>query len=696
MLFHSLMAPGSGVYVLQMSLRLSGRLDLPAFERAWRSLVARHSILRTAFFWEGLEAPRQVTFWEAELKMERACWRDLTGMSAAEQEERLAGFLEADRAQGFELTTAPLLRLTLFELAEEVHQLVWTQHHLVTDGWSQGLVLGELLGTYEALAAGREPELPPAPGFHEYLAWLKRQGLGAAEALWRRSLEGFSTPTFLAAREEQTEERAGTPGIDARRRDLALPAAVSAALRAVARRRRLTLNTLAQGAWALLLAQESGRDDVVFGVTVAGRPADLPGVESIVGPFLNTLPLRVEVAPERRLHAWLAALQEHQVVTRRHEHAPLVDVQRWSGLPPGVALFDHILVFENLLLPEEASRPAGLRIEEGAGSSLTNYPLDVVVVPGDELLLSFRWDAARFGTPQVVRLLERLARVLTTFAADEEDGADDGDPRLGEVALLLAGERHQLLCEWNDTAEAPQPGLLHQLFAARAEAQPDALAAVWEENAWTYRELAERAHGLAGFLRRLGVDRGVAAGVWMERSLDMLAGVLGILEAGGTYVPLDSSWPADRVETILAGTGAPVILCGRRTLPAVEKIRWGLPRFGDAVCLDVETPEPEPEALDTTAIRSLFDFVADRATDRVTAGGFVSRRTGQPFLETEVDEYRDRVLSLAAPWLRPGAKVLEVGCGSGLILWEMARRAERTDRIVGLDASEHTQERNRE
>src|SRR6185369_12670863 len=359
MLFHSLMAPGSGVYVLQMSLRLSGRLDLPAFERAWRSLVARHSILRTAFFWEDLGAPRQVVFRQVDLKMERTCWR---GLAAAEQEERLASFLAADRARGFELTEAPLLRLTLFELAEDVHQIVWTQHHLVTDGWSQGVVLGELLSTYDAFAAGREPALEAAPSFVDYLAWLKRQDQGAAEAFWRRSLAGFSTPTVLAAREERAEEPAGTPGIAARRQDLALPAAVSTALRAMARRRRLTLNTLAQGAWALLLAQESGREDVVFGVTVAGRPADLPGAESIAGPFLNTLPLRVEVAPERGLHAWLAALQEHQAVARRHEHAPLVDVQRWSGLPPGVALFDHILVFENLLLPEEASRPAGLLI----------------------------------------------------------------------------------------------------------------------------------------------------------------------------------------------------------------------------------------------------------------------------------------------------------------------------------------------
>ncbi|HEY2737732.1 MAG TPA: amino acid adenylation domain-containing protein, partial [Thermoanaerobaculia bacterium] len=210
---------------------------------------------------------------------------------------------------------------------------------------------------------------------------------------------------------------------------------------------------------------------------------------------------------------------------------------------------------------------------------------------------------------------------------------------------------------------------------------------------------AARAHRLAALLCRLEVERGTAVGVWMERSLDMLAAVLGILEAAGTYVPLDASWPADRVETILARTGAPVILCSRRTLPAVEALRWRLPCLGDAVCLDVETSVPAPEALDTAAIRSLFDFVAERATDkndRVMAGGFISRRTGLPFLEAEMDEYRDRVLSLAEPWLRPGARVLEVGCGSGLILWEMARRVERAGRIVGLDPSQRTQESNRE
>src|SRR6185369_6574593 len=437
---------------------------------------------------------------------------------------------------------------------------------------------------------------------------------------WRRSLEGFSTPTFLAARTDRSERIAEPDGTDARRRDLALPAAVSAALRGVARRRRLTLNTLAQGAWALLLAQETSREDVAFGVTAAGRPADLRGAESIVGPFLNTLPWRVRLAPEHRLHGWLAARQEQQVEARRHEHAPLVDVQRWSGLPAGVALFDHILVFENLLLPEEAAHPvAGLKIEEGAGSSLTNYPLNVVVVPGDELLLSLRWDGARCSGPETVRLLERLARLLTVFSEGDSEGGSEGDskkmdPRLDELPLLLAGERQQLLRGWNDTAGPRRSDLLlHQLFAAQVEAQPDAPAAVWEGRTWTYRELAERAHRLATLLGRLGVERGTTVGVWMERSLDMLAAVIGILEAGGTYVPLDAAWPADRVETILTGTGAPVILTSRATLPATERLRWRLPRLDDVVCLDVETQEPETEALDAASIRSLFDFVADRA-----------------------------------------------------------------------------------
>ncbi|HJX26988.1 MAG TPA: condensation domain-containing protein [Thermoanaerobaculia bacterium] len=400
MLFHSLYAPGTGVYVIQQSLRLTGRLDVPALERAWRSLVERHGILRTAFFWEELEKPLQVVHKRAGLRMARESWR---GLSAEEQGERLRGVLAEDLERGFDLAEPPLFRLALFELDEDVHQLVWSYHHLLSDGWSQGLLLQELFATYAAHAGGREPALPRPRPFRDYIAWLQRQDLGKAEAFWRQSLAGFTAPTFVLEPDGRPE---GPHPEDSRRAVLPLSTGASAALRDVARSRRLTLNTLVQGAWALLLSRMTGSDDVVFGTTVSGRPADLPGVESIIGLFINTLPVRMEVRPGQRLQEWLAALQQRQVEIRRFEHSPLVEVQRWSEIPPGTPLFDHILVFENLALPGELSGGIqGLSIQEEAANTSTNYPLNVVVIPGARLILTALYDAARFHGAEASRLL---------------------------------------------------------------------------------------------------------------------------------------------------------------------------------------------------------------------------------------------------------------------------------------------------
>ena len=558
MLFHSLYAPGTGIYVLQMSLRLTGRLNVPVFERAWRRIVERHGILRSAFYWENLESPRQVVFRNVGLEVARESWR---GLSVEEQRERLARFLDEDRARGFELSEAPLMRLTLIELAKGLHQLVWTQHHLVVDGWSQGQVLKELLSTYAAFTAGREPRQEKPRGFADYIGWLRRQDLSRAEAFWRESLAGFTAPTFIAngVRNGSSNGRGRVEGPswqESRRRDLTLPSATSAALREVARRHRLTLNTVVQGAWTLLLAQVTGREDVVFGATAAGRPTDLPGVESIIGPFINTLPVRVEVRPERRVREWLAALQESQVAMRRAEHAPLVDVQRWSEVPAGVALFDHVLVFENLTLPAELSRPLpDLEIVEEAASSLANYPLMVVALPGRDLTLSLRYDAGRFEDVRVARMLEHLTVLLTALA-------EDRDAALGELPLLGGEEWHQVLLELNDTrSEFPREASLPGLFAAVAAATPEAPAVV-EENGetWSYRRLDEESNRLARHLRRQGVAPGARVGVAMERSAELIVALLGILKAGAAYVPLDPGLPEERLRFLVEDSGVSIVL----------------------------------------------------------------------------------------------------------------------------------------
>jgi amino acid adenylation domain-containing protein len=550
MLFHSLYAPGSGVYVIQQSLRLTGPLDAAALERSWQTLVERHGILRTAFFWEDLEKPLQVVHKQAALELMRESWREL---SADQQRERLRQVLAEDLERSFDLTEPPLFRLALYELDENVHQLIWSYHHLLSDGWSQGLLLQELFTAYAAYAQGREPALPRTRPFRDYIAWLQRQDLEKAEAFWRQSLAGLTAPTFVLEPDGRPE---GPHPEDSRRAILTLSPEASAALREVARTRRLTLNTLVQGAWALLLSRMTGSDDVVFGTTVSGRPADLPGVESIIGLFINTLPVRMAVPPEGRLKEWLAAFQQRQVEIRRFEHSPLVEVQRWSDLPAGTPLFDHILVFENLALPGEVSSAIpGLAIQEEAANTSTNFPLNVVVIPGARLTLTALYDAARFHGAEVSRLLERLAGVLAVFAADQ-------DPLLGEIPVLLEAERQQALIEWNDTwSMYPREAGLPELFEQVARELPDAPALFDPQGeAWSYRRLDEESSRLARHLRRLGVGPESAVGISMERSAELILGTLAILKAGGIYVPLDASYPDERLAFMLEDTGARIVL----------------------------------------------------------------------------------------------------------------------------------------
>ncbi|HVR10235.1 MAG TPA: condensation domain-containing protein, partial [Thermoanaerobaculia bacterium] len=466
MLVASVVAPGSGVYLVQVTLRLSNRLDPAAFEQAWRCVIARHAILRTGFFWEDQDKPVQVVYREVALPLRRESWR---GLGAAAQTERLRALLDADREQGFDLDEPPLLRLALIELEGGEWQVVWTMHHIVADGWSRSLLLDELFEAYAALAAGREPELASSRSYEDYIVWLQRWDPAAAEAFWRRHLAGFASPTLLAARNGHGAIAANFR--DMRRRSGRLEAAATAALRQLTRRHHVTLATLVHGAWALVVARESDSDEVVFGSTVAGRPLELAGAESMIGLFINTLPVRVGVDPASRLLPWLTALQERLSETRLYEHAPLAEIHGWSGLAAGAPLFDNILVIENQ--PQNAAlaeRLPEVSVSEVRSSEQTGYPLHVMIVPGPELQLDLIHDLHRVGAAAAARLEERLAAALRAFAVTPE-------ARLAAVSLLLPGERQSLLREHNDTAAVlPAQRCVHELLAAQAASTPRAVA----------------------------------------------------------------------------------------------------------------------------------------------------------------------------------------------------------------------------
>jgi amino acid adenylation domain-containing protein/non-ribosomal peptide synthase protein (TIGR01720 family) len=583
MLFHSLHSPDAGAYVQQISLALGRELNVPAFERAWGELVARHAVLRTSFAWLDLATPLQVVRREGHLSWQRLDWREL---SLTEQRQRLAVHLKEDRRQGFDLFSAPPLRFCRIDLGAAGHRFVWTFHHALLDGWSLPILLRELFVLYRAASENAAAHLDPAPAYREYVAWLSRQEVSAAEAFWRRELAGFTAPTALGAERAKAITRPASGRLRPVR-DRVVHPATTAGLRSLVRQHRLTLNTLVQAAWALLLARYSSTEDVVFGAVTSGRSAPLAGIESMVGLAINTLPARVRVAPQAALPAWLAALQEQQVAARQFEHTPLSQVQSWSEVPRDLPLFDSILVFENYPVDDSVRRQAGtnLGIGEAEFFEQTNYLLTLIVSSEANLGMRMLYDLARFDAPDVTRILQHMEVLLAGMVAH-------ADRPLGALPLLDRSESHQILVEWNATAgRFAGPELLHEGVAAQAARAPDAVAVVLDEQELTYAALVERAGRLARRLEGLGVGPGVPVGICAERSLELVIGLLAILEAGGAYVPLDPSYPRERLALMLedvAGGREGLVLLLQQGLAS----RLGaLPRGATVVALDAAGEE---------------------------------------------------------------------------------------------------------
>jgi amino acid adenylation domain-containing protein len=582
-LFHTLYAPGSGEYFEQFSGPLEGRLDADAFERAWQRVLDRHPVLRTAFVWEGLERPRQVVHKRLRLPFERLDW---SGLPAEERQERLRALLAEDRDEGFLLTRAPLMRLKLIRLEECLYQFVWSHHHMLLDGWSVNLVMSEVFAFYEAFTQGADLQRSSGRPFRDYITWIQRRDRESARAFWTRELAGFTAPTPLP------EDRGARPdavaGDDYGRRETHLRVEISDRLREQARRQGLTLNTLAQGAWALLLSRTCGETDVLFGVTSAGRPPELDGAEAMVGLFVNTLPLRTAVLPGGELLAWLRELQERNAEIRQHEHTALADVREWSEVPRALPLFDTILAFENFPVDRSLhSSGTGLRIP-GMTSiwERTNYPLTVQVMPGAELAVRILFDRRRFASATVVRMLGHLNNILAALSADLERP-------LRSVPLLGAAEHHQVLREWNGAAEA-EPGVrcLHEGFAEQAAWTPAAEAVVCGEDRLTYGELDRRANRLAHRLRRLGVGPEVPVAVCLDRSVEMVVALLGVLKAGGAYVPLDPAYPRERLALMLEDSRAPVVVTAAGHLEDLTTEALAVVRLDeDAASLSAESDE---------------------------------------------------------------------------------------------------------
>lgn len=568
MLFHSLYDPTFDVYVCQGAWKLQGPLQRAAFAQAWQQVLEHHAILRTAFMWCEFEQPLQVVFQNVMLPIEYLDWSDL---SVENQSERLELFLAGDRARGFSLESPPLMRLTLIRLSQHCHQFIWSYHHLLLDGWSMPLVLRDVLTCYRAACHSQQASLPISRSYKSYLSWLGQQDLAAAETFWRKELQGLTGCPPLGVERSllsQSDARAGQYSEIAWR----LSPSLQDGLQQMAQCFQVTINTVLQGAWALLLRRYSGEKEAIFGVTVSGRSEMPAELESMVGLFINTLPVRVQVPDDARIETWLQQIQAHQAEVNMYAYTPLWQIRRWSQVEGQQPLFQSLFVFENYPMDASLQDIEGLAVENTVQNEQTNYPLSLIVLPGAAMLFKLGYDSQIFDDATMQRMSEQYQTLLQGMI--EKSGLP-----LEQLPLLPADESRRIVYEWNATGRQypAEEQRLSTLLETQADLRPEATAAMFEGSTLTYRELNNRANQVARSLQRQVSKSGARIGICLERSLDMLTCLVGVVKMGGIYVPLDPGYPENRLAFMLEDAQLDLLvtrteLLGRLPLPQTRVV----------------------------------------------------------------------------------------------------------------------------
>ena len=608
MLFHSLDEPTSGIYIEQYTCIFSNELDVGNYKLAWESIVKRQPVLRTAFLWDGLDEPLQVVRSEIDLIWKEEDWRNYTLGAVKDQ---LESFLKTDRESGFNIGHAPLMRFALIQTKEEVFQFVWSFHHMIVDGWSTLAILKEVTAAYNAFCQEQEPVFINRRPYRDYIAWLQNQNFSKTELFWEGQLKGFSSPTPLGNILSRQVAR-GHGEMETN-----LSQETMDALQKLARDNRLTLNTIIQGAWAVLLSRYSGNRDVVFGTTVATRPVDLDGVEDMIGLLINTLPVRTLIDNDTPVLSMLTELQKQQIEMRQFHYSPLVEVKRCSDVSGSQNLFDSIVVFENYpILPLSVEKPGELKISDVHYREQSNYPIAILAVPGIRLQLIIIYDRSLFRDDTISRMLGHFHTVLHSFL-------DNPKQRLCELSLLTNAERRQLLIEWNQTkAEYPQDSCIHQFIEKQAELNPNKTAIICAssnpERDLSYIELNYRANKLAHYLRKVGIGPDQFVGILMDRSIEMIVSILGVLKAGGAYVPLDPEYPEERLKYMLEDTMASVVLSKQSLLKQCQISEYNT----RVICLDSEWAKIDLESKE--------DPEQNISTNNIAYVIYTSGSTGSP------------------------------------------------------------------
>ncbi|BCE03391.1 amino acid adenylation domain-containing protein [Marinicellulosiphila megalodicopiae] len=541
LLFHSSL--DRSAYVTQLSIGLKGQLNISAMQTAWMQVLKRHACFRTVFVNDNA---LQLVLKNVILPFNQ---NDFSDLNQTEQPVRFNQFLDEDKALGFDITTTPLMRITISKFAADQYKLIWTNHHALSDGWSMPIVFKEVLSLYQSINNNECSDLYEVKPYENYIAWIQNQDSNLSQEFWVNELAMVSSITELNCSIGSTESKAVIANKKSfknqyGKQPLTLDTTQTKNLLNITQFHQVTLSTIVQGAWSYLLHRYSGENTVIFGETISGRPADLIGVEQMVGLFINTLPVVVDFNQSDNIGEFLQNLHKNSIARSEHGYIPLSKIQEKSPLGNNTALFDSLVIFENYPINElanNASLGCGFEIEDIQNSEETNYGLTLMVTPGDQLHFELAYKRDCYNEKIVLKLLKDLNTILDSFW--------NVDIKLLSELSLTSSNDQNTLEKWNHTDfNYPKDQCFHEIFEQQAAQFPDSIAVCFNNNQLSYKQLNEKSNQLAHYLKTMGVSVGTLVGCCVERSLDLLVSLLAIHKAGGAYVPLDPEYPKARLE----------------------------------------------------------------------------------------------------------------------------------------------------
>jgi amino acid adenylation domain-containing protein/non-ribosomal peptide synthase protein (TIGR01720 family) len=554
MWFHYSMAPDSGAYIEQTQFIIKGELQLDAFAKSWEELTQNHCVLRTNFFKDWNGEPIQIVYRDKQVAYS---FQDLRGMSKLLHKEYIESYVKEDKNKGFDLEKGSLMRVSVIRSDEEEYVVLWSFHHILMDGWCMPLIAKEVFSRYASIVQSVPHTATAPPLYSEYLQWLKAQDDNAASAYWEQYLAGYTGHTLLLKPNIPQQANGYSP----QELTLKMDKYMSEKVNVATQQHQVTLYTFIQTVWGIVLQNYNRSNDVVFGGVVSGRPSVISGIEEMIGLFINTVPIRISCSPEDTFADLARKLQAEALESAKYDYYPLYEIQSRSIQKQD--LITHILVFENYPMEDQLGSSAtigdlGLTISDVVVVEQTNYDFNLTVIPGEEVIIRFEYNANVYEEKAMNRLVGHVQHVI-------EQAIANPNTKIGEFEILTVIEKNEMLHGCINVVDDNSLGkTVEQLFKQQAERTPEAVAVAYEEQYVTYRELDERSNQLARTLRAQGVRSDQLVGVLLERIPEMIVSVLAVMKAGGAYVPIDPDYPEERIVYMLKDSKAKVLLSQRK------------------------------------------------------------------------------------------------------------------------------------